>query len=166
MAQMKTTIKVRKDLDEIQRRAVAQEVIDHIVKRSKAGKDRFGKSFPGYSKSYTESKDFEIAGKSKSRVNLTLSGELLDSLKLLEQRKGQITIGYDAGDTELNAKAEGNIKGTYGNPTPLRGKKRDYLGIQRSELVDIQNQYDPRRTDATRVAERIARIRELLDDDA
>lgn len=165
MAWIRKKIKVRKDLNKIQRQAVAQAVIDHIVERSQSGIDKRGKPFPGYSTEYVQSLDFRIAGKSAGDVDLTLSGEMLNSLKLLRDKKGEITIGFDKGDKDLNGKAEGNIKGTYGNKSPVRGRKRDFLGIQRKVLKNIQDQYDFRREDSDRIAQRLNRIRQLLNDD-
>ena len=141
MSQQKTTIKIRKGYNSKQREVIAQEIIDHIIERSKGGKDKKNNSFPSYSKSYTESKNFSIAGKSKSKVNLTLSDEMLNAIKLLKHSDGEITIGFDKEDDRNNDVAEGNIKGTYGQSTPIRGKKRDFLGITASSKSDIQDQY-------------------------
>lgn len=141
MPQMKTTIKIRKGYSPEQRKIIAEEIIDYIVKRSKSGKDKDEKSFPKYSQSYKKSKDFEIAGKKGKPVNLTLSDEMLNALKLLSHRNGEITIGFDKDDDRNNGVAEGNIKGTYGNLKPLRGKKRDFLGITASKKAEIQDKY-------------------------
>lgn len=135
MAWIRKKIKIRSDYTKEQREVIGQEIVDFIVKRSKQGRDKNNDRFPGYSKSYTNSKDFKIAGKSKGNVNLTLSDEMLNSLKVLSTRKGEITIGYDRNDNRNNAVAEGNIKGTYGQKTPIRGKKRDFLGIKKSDIT-------------------------------
>ena len=138
--QQKFTVKVSKKYEDAERIAIGLDVIDHIIKRSKAGKDKNNKNFPGYSEGYTESLDFSIAGKSK-RVNLTLSGEMLNSLEILESNEGEIVIGIPEDDSLNNAKAEGNIKGTYGQSSPIRGKKRDFMGISRKDLTDIKKDY-------------------------
>lgn len=159
MPQQKIKIPIRKKFKPQERELIAQEVIDYIVNRTKEGRDKNENPFPGYSKKYINSKDFSIAGKSRSPVDLTLTGEMLDSLKLLRHSPGEIVIGYDKGDTELNGKVEGNIKGTYGNSTPLRGKKRDFLGITRKKRIEIQDQYDVSKVDRATILERIARLR-------
>lgn len=103
--------------------------------------DKNGKGFPSYSKSYIKSKDFKIAGKSASRVNLTLSDEMLNAITLLSHSNGEIKIGFEKGDDRNNDVAEGNIKGTYGKKIPNPDKKRDFLGIRKSELDDILSKY-------------------------
>ena len=75
----------------------------------------------------------------------TVTELLLDpeiySIEILDNKKGEITIGIPSDDTFNNAKAEGNIKGTYGQSTPIRGKKRDFMGIKRSDLNNIKSEY-------------------------
>jgi len=140
MAQQKFTVKVAKGLDAETRAAIAVDIIDHIIERTQKGKDKKGKDFKGYSDSYKGSFDFKLAGKGK-KVNLTLSGEMLNALTLLDSAPGSLTIGIPADDDFNNAKAEGNIKGTYGQDAPIRGKKRDFMGIQRTELTKIKEKY-------------------------
>lgn len=120
--------------------AIALEIIDTIVRRTKKGVDKEGDSFPGYSKEYIDSVDFKAAGKSKSNINLTLSGDLLDELALLSIKGKKLKIGYERG-SDTNAKADGNIRGTYGQSSPIPGKARDFLGITESELEKILSKY-------------------------
>lgn len=129
---MKVTIPIPKKYRPEERKAIAQEVVDFIVERTLSGKDKDNINFKPYSKSYVKSLDFKIAGKSASNVNLKLSGDMLASLKPLTHRSGSITVGYEAGD-ENNGKAEGNIKGTYGNKKQV-APKRDFLGIKEGTL--------------------------------
>lgn len=159
-------IPIRKKFKPKERLLIGQEIVDYIVNRTKEGKDKKDRPWSGaaakYSKSYQNSFEFKVGGKSKNRVNLTLSNEMLNSLKVLKTSKGEITIGFDRSDTENNAKAEGNIRGTYGQKTPIRGKKRDFLGITEKAKVEIQDKYDDTKTDRSVIAERIARLEELL----
>lgn len=114
---------------------LADLVIEHIVERTENGVDKDGKKFPGYSKSYLASLDFKNAGKSPSKVDLTLSGDMLAALALLSERKGALTIGFENGTPE-NDKAEGNRLGSYGgDPNPK--KARDFLGIDRRKLAEL-----------------------------
>lgn len=136
--QQKFTVKVSKKYDEATRVAIGLEIIDHILNRTSKGLDKNNKAFAGYSKSYTKSFDFKLAGKSKNKVNLDLSGEMMNAMTLLDTSDGEITIGIPDDDDFNNAKAEGNIKGTYGG-SPKRGKKRDFMGIARSDLNDIKS---------------------------
>lgn len=133
MAQQKFTIDINTKYNKEERQAIAQRIIDHIVKRTvEKNVDKNNRPFPKYSKEYTKSPEFRIAGKSK-KVNLTLSGDMLAEMRLLSERSGKITIGYEDG-TEENSKAEGNVKGTYGQSKPIPGKKRDFLGISNNDL--------------------------------
>lgn len=117
------------DFTPSQRKKVADLVIDHIITRSQKGKDKDGYKFPEYSDEYIHSQDFKIAGKSASRVDLTLSGDMLASIELLKDKKGTITIGFEKGSEE-NARADGNIRGTYGSSKSNPDKARDFLGIE------------------------------------
>lgn len=119
-----------------QREDLADLIIEHIFDRTNRGLNKNGKAFPGYSKEYLESLDFKVSGKSKNKVNLQLSGDMLAAIKLLKSKKDAVVIGFDAGSEE-NAKAEGNILGTYGQDAPIRGKKRDFLGIEPKKLKEL-----------------------------
>lgn len=122
-------------LDENQRAEVADLVIERIVERTQQGKDKDGKRFAGYSKAYKDSLDFKVAGKT-SKVDLQLSGDMLAAIEALDVTRRSITIGFEPGSDE-NAKADGNIRGTYGQSKPIPGKARDFLGITNRELAKI-----------------------------
>ena len=123
-------------LNSDQKDEVADLIIERIVNRTDQGKDKQGKRFPGYSKSYKESLDFKVAGKSSGKVDLQLSGDMLAALDVLDKTSRSVTIGFEPGSDE-NAKADGNIRGTYGKPTPDPKKARDFLGITETELSKI-----------------------------
>jgi len=121
------------------RKAIATDIIDHIIKRSLSGKKINNKdNFPGYSKSYIKSKDFKIAGKSKSKVNLKLSFEMLNSLNLRNQSTGNLRIGVDNRNAK---KAEGNETGSYGSKTGHPSRARKFIGISKSDLAKILAKY-------------------------
>lgn len=65
---------------------------------------------------------------------------MLADMQLLNHRAGEIVIGYENG-SESNAKAEGNIRGTYGQKVPQKDKARDFLGIQDKELSKLLMEY-------------------------
>lgn len=156
MAWIREKIEIKKGYTPRQREVIGEEIIDHIIKRSKSGKDKSGRALPGYSDSYAKSKDFRIAGKSKFKVNLTLSDEMLNALKILSHKNGQITIGFDKADRRNNDVAEGNIKGTYGQKSPIPGKKRDFLGIEQAALKQIEAKYPLQ--DEKRLSEAVSRF--------
>jgi hypothetical protein len=123
-------------LNSDQKDEVADLIIERIVNRTDQGKDKEGRRFPGYSKSYKESLDFKVAGKSAGKVDLQLSGDMLAAIEVLDKTSRSVTIGFEPGSEE-NAKADGNIRGTYGKPTPDPKKARDFLGITETELSKI-----------------------------
>lgn len=136
----KITIKIPEGYTRSARLALAQEVIDTIVERTtKKNVDKDGSKFPKYSKSYINSPEFRAAGKSKA-VDLTLSGDTLAAIRLLSESVGEITIGFEKGSEE-NAKADGNIRGTYGKSRGDSSKARDFLGISRKELEAIKQMF-------------------------
>ncbi len=164
MAWQKTTIKIKKDYSPAERIAIAEDIIEQIVKRTqKMNLDKNGQPFPKYSKNYKESLDFKIAGKSGGNVNLTLSGDMLTELDLISHRAGELLIGFENGSEE-NAKAEGNIKGTYGQKHKIRGKKRDFLGITKTEKDNILKKYPLKDIEARKktvdIAEKARKIAE------
>lgn len=133
-----------------QRKAVAAELIDVIVERTQSGKGVKGKakggiyqgtySFPGYSDVYKNSFEYKKVKKKTGKVDLTLSGDMLGALELLEEDTGKVVIGYEEGSEE-NARADGNIRGTYGDSAPSEKKARNFLGVTKAELADVLDRY-------------------------
>lgn len=139
MAWQKFNLKLNKKYSKQERKAIATDVIDFIVNRSrKDGKDKNNRPFKKYSKGYLNSLDFKIGGKS-GKVDLTLSGDMLDSVELISDKSGNLLIGFE-NHTEENGKAEGNIKGTYGQKRPT-GKSRDFLGISTRDMAKVLRNY-------------------------
>lgn len=135
----KVTFKIPKDLGDDERAALADDILETIRRRTERGIDKTGARFPRYSESYVKSLDFKIAGKSKSKIDLTLSGDMLAALEVLDSRPGAITIGFENGSSE-NARADGNIRGSYGG-SPNSSKARDFLGIPPGELARLLRFY-------------------------
>ena len=147
MAQQKVTIPIPEDLGPDEREALGKDIVEFIRQRSERGigvKETSGGRFinvpfPAYSKSYLESLDFKVAGKSK-KVNLKLSGDMLIAMDVLKHKKGEIVIGFERGSDE-NDRAEGNILGTYGTDTPNPRRARNFLGISNPDLIDLISNY-------------------------
>jgi hypothetical protein len=152
--QQKFKVKIPKGYTANERKVIAQEIIDFVVDRTQGGKDKDNKKFKGYSKGYTNSLDFKIAGKSPGKVDLTLTEEMLNELKMVSQKDGQLEIGYDARRTKLNGKVEGNVKGTYGQKYKRISKRkpRDFMGITQKDLDKILGRF-PLDDRTTRLAE-------------
>ena len=129
--QQKVRFDVPDDFTPEMRESLGIQFAEEIRRRSESGIDKDGKKFPKYSKRYTESLDFNNAGKSRNKVNLTLSGDMLIALDVLTHRSGSVTIGYEKDDDEMNGKVEGNRIGSYGGK-PNATKARDFLGLPES----------------------------------
>jgi hypothetical protein len=141
MGWIKKEILLPSDFESDDSELVGEEIINFIIKRSKQGKGVDGTPFPKYSKEYMNSLDFKNAGKS-SKVNLTLSSEMLDSLQVLSAKKGKVVIGFEKGDTRNNAVAEGNILGSYGQQNANPSKARNFMELSDGELASVLRKVD------------------------
>lgn len=127
--------------------------IDKIRERTtEQNIDKRGKAFTGYAKTYVQSTIFDIYGKDKSDVNLTLTGEMLASMDVTDiSNKGPI-ISFVS--EEQGKKAEGHIKGIprfFGN---VKGKvSRDFFGLppedQTRILKEVVRDFQENRFDFT-----------------
>lgn len=95
------------------------------MERTDQGKDVDGKPFPKYSDAYKNSLDFKIAGKS-SKVDLQLSGDMLAALEIIKTDEDYVEIGIK--DSDVQGRAEGNIRGSYGKSRGNSSLARDFLG--------------------------------------
>ena len=119
-----------------QRRAIARAIIDHIQERSTKGKGIGGRAFSGpdgdnkYAKSYKDSREFETAGKSGSVVNLTLTGDMLASIEVLDvSTVAQVTVGFEEGEEDDKARF-------------MRLKGYRFLGLSSEELATITSRFE------------------------
>lgn len=133
------TVSISRKYSDEEREAIAFDIVAFLQKRAKSGKGKDGKKFPKYSDAYKKSLAFKIGGKS-SKVNLTLSGDMLDSIDHISDNVGEIKIGLEDGD-EDEGKAEGNIRGTYGQKKGNRSMARDFLAMSKTEVDRILNRY-------------------------
>lgn len=127
-----------------ERRAIASDIINYIIERSGSGIDKDDKAFAsGYSKGYAESVPGKAAGKASGQTpDLRLTGEMLESIEVVSSKNSELVIGYKkSGNKQLLKKAEGNILGTYGTQSPIKGKARDFMGISNTALSDILKKY-------------------------
>lgn len=112
-----------------------QRVVDRIVDRTRdENVDRFGRSLGSYSKTYKESLVFSIYGKSDP-VDLTLTGEMLESLRQISSGGGKYSITVQLEGDNNRGKAQGHISGILGKKG--RAKPRDFLGLPKKELTSI-----------------------------
>ena len=101
---------------------------------SKTGVSR-KKNFPGYTEGYADQKKKQRPSWDGSTVDLTLSAKMLADFNLLSHKKGSVLIGFENG-SESNAKAEGNVTGSYGR-SPNKAKARNFLGLPASQLREL-----------------------------
>jgi hypothetical protein len=157
-----------KGLDSL-KQIIAEDMIERIRARTEGGNGvKFSSNgnasnvtFPGYSKDYIDSPEFRAFGKSKGKVNLKLTGDMLNLIDLTDETKDTITIGWD--DSEQNAKAFNHITGDTVKPRP-------FFGITKSELQEIVKAYKPKikeiikveRTDGKKAAEE--KLLDLIDE--
>ena len=122
--------------------AFAQNAIDTIIQRTERGLAPNGKPFDKYSTAYTKSLIFDAAGKSKTTVNLKLTGEMLGTLTVLDVSGSEVKLGWE--DSLNNAKAFGHMSGMEGHPV-LDGvtPARRFFGITESEAKDIVKKMGP-----------------------
>jgi hypothetical protein len=151
-------IKLSEKYTKSEREAIAYDLVTYIQKRTLRGKGKGNKSWTPpankYSKDYKKSLDFKFK-RDKSKVNLELSGDMLSSIDLLKNRKGEIIIGISESDPD-HGKAEGNIRGSYGQPTGKRSKARDFLGIDPGEIKKILAKYPTKQKE--KIKERVAQL--------
>lgn len=120
-----------------QKKRIADDLIEVMVEEAMGGRGinpetKRRKSFPGYSKKYFKYPD---------TPDLTLQGEMLDAIELLETRDESLVIGFKNG-TKQNAKADGNIRGTYGKKRANPRKARPFLGVTIREASEVLDNYE------------------------
>lgn len=114
-----------------ERRRIGLEIISFIVDRTKNGEGIGGKQLKKkYSTSYAKTADFRTAGKSPKDVNLTLSGDMLDSIEVLETSTGRIKIGFKPGFE--------NDKSVW-----VEQKGYTFLGLTDKELRQVLSDFGP-----------------------
>lgn len=139
--QKQIKIKIPKGYTERERKIIGEEMVQRIIERSRQErKDKNGETFAGYSEQYANSLDGRNAGKRKGQAaNLTLTGEMLDSLSYVKSNDGEVVIGYKRGTpSEVLARAEGNVTGQYGKN---KAKPRDFMGLTKEEREAILKDY-------------------------
>lgn len=148
--QRKIRIQINNSYTAQDRVAIGNEIVSLIKERTDRGFGVIGKpdstglypstaKFPGYTNKYIQSSKFVAAFKNPINPNLKLSSKMLGALKLLSHGVGFVEIGFESGTRE-NAKAEGNILGTFGG-NENRSKARNFLGITEEELTSILIKY-------------------------
>lgn len=113
-------IRIPSNISESDREILGREIVRFIVQRTRKGLDINNRPFKGYSENYKNNIDFENANKT-NKVNLTLTGEMLNTLEVKSHGLGFIKIGFN--DSDSNNKASYN-----------RQKGREFVGINQKDL--------------------------------
>lgn len=131
--------------------ALSRAIVDEIKERSLKnlsvnGKNKFSKLNDNYAKKKGVPKG--------SRANMVLNDEMIDAMELISHRKGTLLMGY-VNESDENAKADGNQRGTYGTSSPIPGKARDFMGINKAGLKRALAKADIVKTERARVSKEI-----------
>jgi hypothetical protein len=128
-----------------------REIIgEKIIERIRQRVQEEGRGFNGrplkrpYSDDYSESAEFKAFGKSKSDVNMTLTGDMLGLMDITKQSANTVTIGWR--DSEQELKAFNHITG---DTVP----RRDFFGINKTEMREIVREMREEVKEATKIFE-------------
>ena len=111
------------DDDEFKER-FTQAVIDRIIERTQSGIDKDSRPFKKYSKKYA-------ASKGQDNVDMTVFGDMLESIDLIESTSQTITLGFS---DDQNPKAYNH---TIGDTLP----KRDFFGLPKKDLAELAESF-------------------------
>lgn len=125
---------------------IGQAIIDKIIKRTEDGIGVNGAKLKKYAKDYIDSSEFKAFHKSASKVDMTLTGQMLGTLDILDTRGDSVRIGWQ--DSEENAKA-------YNHNVGDTVTKRPFFGITDDELQEIKSQFIDQLSDQLQSPERI-----------
>lgn len=112
---------------------IGQDIIDLIRSRTESGKEIGGERDlkKPYSESYSDSLPFKAAGKSKNKIDMTLTGDMLGSIDLAENDPESLKIEVDP------SQAPKAYNHNVGDTVP----KRPWFGVTRDELMEILDRH-------------------------
>jgi hypothetical protein len=147
---MTLLINVPQALTPVQREAIGLEVINFIIERTKNGLDINNNPFADYKQSYKDTFEYKVGHGGDSTVNLTLTGEMLGTISIINHGTGFIKLGFT--DSEAAKKAKW-IQTPSGQKAGKQSPRR-FFGISQKDLNKIvaRNQSDETafQTNATR----------------
>lgn len=142
------------------KQAIGQAIIDKMLRR--VTEDNKGAQFSDesgtgrrvnlrspYSDAYQESDEFKAAGKSATDINMTLKGDMLNSIDLLKIRGNTIEVGID--DDDEAGKAHGHMTGKNGKVPKMR---RPFFGVTKAELKEIRREFAGEIKDAIKASKK------------
>ncbi len=129
---LKTLLGVDFSKDPDLRDQIGQAIIDKIIERTASGKDIKGRDFEAYSSAYKKSDDFTDFGKTK-KVNMELTGRMLDDIDIISESANTIKIGFEE---------EIEIKKAYRHNTGDKGMpKRQFFGVLKKDINEIKKEF-------------------------
>lgn len=122
------------------KKAIGQVLLDKMLTRVEGGHGLGGVKLKSpYSKKYAETLEFKVAGKSKTDVNMTLTGDMLASIDV-EDIGNKITIKI----------SDDQVPKAYNHITGDTVPKRPFFGFSSEELKEIKKQFAPKIKEAVR----------------
>lgn len=122
--------------------AIAQVIIEKIKTRTEDGLAIGGKRElqSPYSDEYSKSLSFKAAGKSKRKVNMKLTGDMLGLLDMIKETSNTIEIGWD--DDQAPKAYNHNV----GDTVP----KRPFFGLSATEIAALKKEFGSEVKEAAR----------------
>lgn len=120
--------------DPVLRNEIAKAIVDYMKSRiqfDNLGIDQKRYSSNKYSEGYVNSKEFEDAGKSPSKVDMTLTGEMVKSIGVLRQKKSDVIIAIK--NEDVLPRAHGHMTGKEGTVPKM---KREFFGVSDREIKE------------------------------
>ena len=132
-------LKVDLENDPLLAAEIGQDIAQYIRNRAADNKGIGGKALRSpYSKEYSDTLEFKVAGKSRTNVNMRLTGDMLESIETLDFDGSVLTIGIEG---EQAPKAHGHMTGKNGQAPKM---KREFFGITKQEFNEIIGNYSDR----------------------
>lgn len=109
---------------------IGNEIKDYITNRVISKNQGYGgqKLRSPYSKSYQNSIEFDLFGKSATDINMTMTGDMLGAINIITAEGSDLLIGID---DQNAAKAHGHMTGKNGEVPKM---KREFFGVTIDEL--------------------------------
>lgn len=146
---IQTVITIPKGYSKEERRMIASDIIDYMREQATSGHNPDnGDKYPKYEKAYAKFKGVKVGD-----VDLTLTGKMLEAMRLIKDSDGKLVIGYKKSD-EVAGKVEGNQIGSYGQPSGNPDKARPFLEINDDQKRRILRQYGVEEKEALAAIER------------
>lgn len=116
------------------RQAIGQYAVDYIRERTRNGMGIGGAPIKHgvYSEEYAESLEFKAHGKDKHEVNMTLTGDMLGLMDVVDETDMTVTIGW---------RDEEQILKAYNHNTGDTVPERPFFGLTKKEVREIADHF-------------------------